>query len=69
LALLDRLLYEVENILAKQKELEAENLRLKEEIRILRKTEEIRLNVKQEEESNIQELTAKLAKLLTPEKL
>ena len=69
MALLDRLLYEVENILAKQKELEAENLRLKEEIRILRKTEEIRLNVKQEEESNIQELTAKLAKLLTPEKL
>jgi hypothetical protein len=65
LALLDKLLYEIENILAKQKELEAENLRLKEEIRILKENEEIRLNIKKEEESNIQELSDKLQKLLT----
>ena len=65
MALLDKLLYEIENILAKQKELEAENLRLKEEIRILKENEEIRLNIKKEEESNIQELSDKLQKLLT----
>jgi len=65
LALLDKLLYEIENILAKQKELEAENLRLKEKIRILTKNEEMRLDIKKEEESNIQELSDKLQKLLT----
>ena len=65
MALLDKLLYEIENILAKQKELEAENLRLKEKIRILTKNEEMRLDIKKEEESNIQELSDKLQKLLT----
>jgi hypothetical protein len=65
LALLDKLLQKIETILKRQKELEAENLRLKEELRILKQTEEIRLTLKQEEENNMQELASKLEKLLS----
>ena len=65
MTLLDRLLQKIEYILKKKQELEVENLRLKEEIRILKQTEEIRLSLKREEENNIQELASKLEKLLS----
>jgi cell division septum initiation protein DivIVA len=65
LALLDKLLQQFEKILTKQKELEAENSRLKEEIRMLKKTEEIRRDMKLEQEENMQELTSRLEKLLS----
>lgn len=65
LALLDKLLQQFENILTKYKELEAENFRLKEEIRMLKQTEEIRKSMKLEEEDNIQQLTTRLEKLLS----
>ena len=65
LALLDKLLKKIETILTKQKELEAENFRLKEEIRRLKQTEEIRRKMKREEEDNIQELASRLEKLLS----
>jgi hypothetical protein len=65
LTLLDKLLQRIEHILKRNQELEAENSRLKEEVRLLKETEEIRLTLKQEEENNIQELTLKLEKLLS----
>ena len=65
MALLDKLLQKFETILAKQKELEAENFRLKEEIRWLKQTEEIRRSMKMEQEENIQELASRLEKLLS----
>jgi cell division septum initiation protein DivIVA len=65
LALLDKLLQKIETILTKQKELEAENFRLKEEIRLLKQTEEIRRSIKIEQEENIQELASRLEKLLS----
>jgi len=65
LALLDKLLEEFEHILYLKRQLEAENLRLKEEIRIFKQTEEIRQNLKKEQEENMQEITDKLEKLLT----
>jgi len=65
LALLDKLLQKIEYILKRQQELEAENLRLREEIYTLKQAEEIRLTLKREEENNIQELTSKLEKLLS----
>jgi prephenate dehydrogenase len=65
LALLDKLLQKIETILTKQKELEAENFRLKEEIRLLKQTEEIRRSIKLEQEENIQELASRLEKLLS----
>jgi len=65
LALLDKLLQKIETILTKQKELEAENFRLKEEIRLLKQTEEIRRSIKMEQEENIQELASRLEKLLS----
>jgi prephenate dehydrogenase len=65
LALLDKLLQKFETILTKQKELEAENFRLKEEIRLLKQTEEIRRSIKIEQEENIQELASRLEKLLS----
>ena len=65
MAILDTLLEHFKELLKKQKELEAENLQLREEVRIFKKTEEIRQNLKQEQEANMQEITAKLEKLLT----
>jgi len=65
LALLDKLLKKFETILTKQKELEAENARLKEEIRLLKQAEEIRKSIKMEQEENIQELASRLEKLLS----
>jgi len=65
LALLDKLLRQFESMLKKQKELEADNFRLKEEIRLLKQSEEIRQDVKQEQEENIQQLTLRLERLLT----
>ena len=65
MALLDKLLQKIETILTKQKELEAENFRLKEEIRLLKQTEEIRRSIKLEQEENIQELASRLEKLLS----
>ena len=65
MALLDKLLQKFETILTKQKELEAENFRLKEEIRLLKQTEEIRRSMKMEQEENIQELASRLEKLLS----
>ena len=65
MALLDKLLQKFETILTKQKELEAENFRLKEEIRLLKQTEEIRRSMKREQEENIQELALRLEKLLS----
>jgi len=65
LALLDKLLQQFEEILNKYKELEAENFRLKEEIRLLKQAEEIRLSMKLEQEENMQEITSKLDKLLS----
>ena len=65
MALLDKLLRQFESMLKKQKELEAENFRLKEEIRLLKHSEEIRQDVKQEQEQNIQQLTLRLERLLT----
>lgn len=65
MALLDKLLQKFETILTKQKELEAENFRLKEEIRLLKQTEEIRRSIKIEQEENIQELASRLEKLLS----
>ena len=65
MALLDKLLQKFETILTKQKELEAENFRLKEEIRLLKQTEEIRRSIKMEQEENIQELASRLEKLLS----
>jgi len=65
LALLDKLLHKFETILTKYKELEAENFRLKEEILRLKQTEEIRQNMKLEQEENIQQLTTRLEKLLS----
>ena len=65
MALLDKLLQKIETILTKQKELEAENFRLKEEIRLLKQTEEIRRSIKMEQEENIQELASRLEKLLS----
>jgi len=65
LALLDKLLQKIETILTKQKKLEAENFRLKEEIRLLKQTEEIRRSIKMEQEENIQELASRLEKLLS----
>lgn len=65
MTLLDKLLQRIEHILKRNQELEAENSRLKEEVRLLKETEEIRLTLKQEEENNIQELTLKLEKLLS----
>jgi len=65
LTLLDKLLQKIEHILKRNQELEAENLGLKEEVRILKQTEKIRLSLKEEEENNIQELTSKLEKLLS----
>ena len=65
MALLDKLLQKIETILTKQKELEAENLRLKEEILRLKQTEEIRRSMKREQEDNIQELASRLEKLLS----
>jgi len=65
LALLDKLLQQFETILTKQKELEAENLRLKEEILRLKQTEEIRRSMKREQEENMQKLTSRLEKLLS----
>jgi len=65
LALLNKLLQKFETILAKQKELEAENARLKEEIRLLKQAEEMRRRMKIEQEENIQELASRLEKLLS----
>ena len=65
MTLLDKLLQKIEHILKRNQELEAENLGLKEEVRILKQTEKIRLSLKEEEENNIQELTSKLEKLLS----
>ena len=65
MALLDKLLQKIETILTKQKKLEAENFRLKEEIRLLKQTEEIRRSIKLEQEENIQELASRLEKLLS----
>ena len=65
MALLDKLLQQFEEILNKYKELEAENFRLKEEIRLLKQAEEIRLSMKLEQEENMQEITSKLDKLLS----
>ncbi len=72
MALLDKLLHQFETILAKQKELETENIRLKadnlklkEEIRILKQTEKLRKNINQKQEENIQELALRLKKLLS----
>ncbi|RUM68257.1 MAG: hypothetical protein DSZ07_07085 [Sulfurovum sp.] len=65
MALLDKLLQKFETILTKQKELEAENLRLKAEILRLKQTEEIRRSMKREQEENIQELASRLEKLLS----
>ena len=65
MALLDKLLQKIETILTKQKKLEAENFRLKEEIRLLKQTEEIRRSIKMEQEENIQELASRLEKLLS----
>jgi len=65
LALLDKLLQKIETILTKQRVLEAENFRLKEEIRLLKQTEEIRRSIKMEQEENIQELASRLEKLLS----
>ena len=65
MALLDKLLQKFETILTKQKELEAENLRLKAEILRLKQTEEIRRSMKKEQEENIQELASRLEKLLS----
>lgn len=65
MALLDKLLHKFETILTKYKELEAENFRLKEEILRLKQTEEIRQNMKLEQEENIQQLTTRLEKLLS----
>ena len=65
MALLDKLLRQFESMLKKQKELEADNFRLKEEIRLLKQSEEIRQDVKQEQEENIQQLTLRLERLLT----
>ncbi len=65
MALLDKLLQKFETILTKQKELEAENFRLKKEIRRLKQTEEIRRSMKREQEENIQELALRLEKLLS----
>ena len=65
MALLDKLLQQFETILTKQKELEAENLRLKEEILRLKQTEEIRRSMKREQEENMQKLTSRLEKLLS----
>jgi len=65
LTLLDKLLQKIEYILKRNQELEVENLRLKEEIRILKQTEEIRLTLKREEENNIEELASRLEKLLS----
>ena len=65
MALLDKLLQKIETILTKQKVLEAENFRLKEEIRLLKQTEEIRRSIKREQEENIQELASRLEKLLS----
>ena len=65
MALLDKLLQKIETILTKQRVLEAENFRLKEEIRLLKQTEEIRRSIKMEQEENIQELASRLEKLLS----
>ena len=65
MALLDKLLRQFESMLKKQKKLEADNFRLKEEIRLLKQSEEIRQDVKQEQEENIQQLTLRLERLLT----
>jgi len=65
LTLLDKLLQKIEYILKRKQELEIENIRLKEEIRILKHNEEIRLTLKKEQENNIQELASKLEKLLS----
>ena len=65
MTLLDKLLQKIEYILKRNQELEVENLRLKEEIRILKQTEEIRLTLKREEENNIEELASRLEKLLS----
>ena len=65
MALLDKLLQQFETILTKQKELEAENLRLKAEILRLKQTEEIRRSMKREQEENMQKLTSRLEKLLS----
>ena len=65
MTLLDKLLQKIEYILKRKQELEIENIRLKEEIRILKHNEEIRLTLKKEQENNIQELASKLEKLLS----
>jgi hypothetical protein len=65
LTLLDRLLQKFEYVLKRNQELEIENLKLKEEVLVLKQREEVRLSLKEEEESNIQELTSKLEKLLS----
>lgn len=65
MALLDILLERIETILTKQRELEAENRRLKEEIRELKKSQEIRKRIKMEQEKNIEKLASKLEKLLS----
>ena len=65
MALLDKLLQKIETILTKQRELEMENFLLKEEIRRLKQTEEIRRSMKREQEENIQELASRLEKLLS----
>ena len=65
MALLDKLLHKFETILAKYKELEAENFRLKEEIRQLKQSEKIRQNMKLEQEENLQKLTTRLEKQLS----
>jgi prephenate dehydrogenase len=65
LALLDKLLQKIETILTQQKKLEAENFRLREEVRLLKQAEEIRRSMKMEQEENIQELTSRLEKLLS----
>ncbi len=65
MTLLDRLLQKFEYVLKRNQELEIENLKLKEEVLVLKQREEVRLSLKEEEESNIQELTSKLEKLLS----
>ncbi len=65
MALLDKLLKHIETILARQKELEAENIKLKEEIMVLKKSQEIRKKIKKEQEESIERLASKLEKLLS----
>lgn len=65
MALLDKLLQKFETILTRNRELEAENFRLKEEIRLLKQSEEIRRSMNREQENNIQELALRLEKLLS----